>query len=526
MKRATCLVMSACLLLGSIALTVFAAGPYPTLDAQATARVATHIAGDNKTATAAYKVADTQTAAAQPTATNTPVPPTNTPVPTNTPTPTPNTLACTQTTGTDSAQNHYVACTVPLATVTGGTVTLPATAPELDFECPTSGASADPNNQAAWTVVKYWLNPAVGTYTSTVGCAQQVTTVRWIVDYLYPTPTNPIVRGSGSATPTPTPVPPTPTPLPGLVCGGVNDTTLLQNALNGGGTVTLAAGTCVIAQTLTYGSSTTLAGAGQDVTTIRNSAAHAGAIMLQPAMNRAAHFTIKNLTMDATPAPLVDNTFTVSANGTTYFTSDHVTYRNVMMMAVWTDGAGVTATDHLTISFSRVTEAQGDGFSFFGQITDSSITDSEVANCNDDGIALQENVAAYGPTGYPARWQILRNSVHDCTTRNAYGSTANGINTYGSDEVTVSDNVIRNVVSCGLNLEGGINRRATNQHAYRNSIDHAGYNHLNNPGVPPYGIKIENADNVDGGGNTIINTDFLYRNMGSTNVTGFPWPST
>lgn len=469
--------------------------------------------------------------------------------------------------GTDNADNHWVA--VRFSTpwkVTGGQVTLDATVPELDFECPSSGTTADPNDYTQWTIAHYFQNAGPGAMKSPIGCAQNVQIVRWIVDIAYQTPSNPVVLGqqSGSvipptntiapptATPRPSNAPPRPptatpiastampvpvgTPIAGTttpvqggvgVCNGVaDDTAAIQAALNQGGSVNVNAGVCIISSPLSYGSNTTLRGAGQDVTTIRNQSGMNGATMLQPARNGVAHFTLRSLTLDAVATDNEDNKVTVSADATSYFLSDHVTYRHVQQMAIWTDGAGGTATDHLRIDNSRVTEAFGDGFSFFGEIVDSSITNSEVMHCMDDAIAFQENIGHWGASGYPRNITITGNNIHDCTERNGWGSTANGINVYGSDNVTVSNNHITNVVAAGLNISYGLNRRATNIHVYNNTIDHAGYNHANNADVPPWGIKVENADNVDGGGNTVLNCDFDFRNLNSTNVTGFPWSST
>jgi hypothetical protein len=478
----------------------------------------------------------------------------------------PGTIAGVVSTGTDNADNHWVAVRFSApGKVTGGQVSLATNVPELDFECPKTGTTADPNDYTQWTITHYFQNAGPGAMKSPTGCTQDVQVVRWIVDIAYQTPTNPVVSGQLSSSlisptntvapstatprpptaipptatplpPTATPLPPTATPLPPTarpatsgvgICNGVaDDTAAIQASLKKGGVTTVNAGVCMISAPLTYGSNATLVGQGQDVTTIRNRSDLNGAIMLQPTGNGVAHFTLRNLTLDAAATTNEDNKFTVSADATSYFLSDHVTYRHVQQMAIWTDGAGGTATNHLSIDNSRVMEAFGDGFSFFGEIVDSSITNSEVMHCMDDAIAFQEKIGYWGASGYPRNITITGNNIHDCTERNSFGSTANGINVYGSDNVTVNNNHITNVVAAGLNLSYGLNRRATNIHAYNNTIDQAGYNHAGNPGVPPWGIKVENADNVDGGGNTIVNCEWAFRNYNSTNVTGFPWPST
>jgi hypothetical protein len=478
------------------------------------------------------RIAPTATAV-RPTATA--IPPTATQLPpTATPPTTPN--------GSDNAGNHWagLVLTAPMA-VTSESVTVAVTTPTVAFQCP-KVANADFSLNEQWNDM--WQRTNVATGKLTVSQTTPLCTadrLRVAVDRAYPAPQFTV----GGTAPPPTTVPPTATPLPptstpitktatpvaGAVgtCDGVtDDTAAIQAALNKGGTVTVKAGACIISSTLRYGSSMTLQGQGQDVTTIRNRAGLNGAIMLQPVGLRVANFTVRNITLDAQATSNEDAKFTVNADATSYFLSDHVTYRHVMQMAVWTDGAGGTATDHLTVQNSIVTEAFGDGFSFFGQITDASILSNEVMHCMDDGIAFQEKVGYWGTQGYPTRITITGNYVHDCTQRNSWGSTANGINIFGSDSVTVNNNRVTNVVSDGLRLTGGVARRATNVHAYGNTVVNSGANYVAGSGVPAWCIHIDQSDSVDGGNNTVTpgSTGDVFRNINSTNVAGFPWSST
>jgi hypothetical protein len=464
-------------------------------------------------------------------------------------------LTGTPSSGSDDAGNHWAGLTLATpGAVTGESVTVGVTTPALIFNCP-KPAVVNPNfaHNGDWDTQWQHVNLTAGTISVTQATPLcTASKLRVAVDAALPAPTFSISGTSGGATATPTKIPATATsahtavtatntPRPptatstktaaagvGVCDGRTDDSAALQDALTKGGIVIVNAGTCIISSPLTYPSNSTLQGAGQDVTTLRNKAGLNGAVMLQPAADRVTRFTVKDLTLDAQATSNEDNKFTINANATSYFLSDHVTYRHVMQMAVWSDGANATATDHLTIQDSRVTEAFGDGFSFFGQITDASILNNEVTGCMDDGIAFQEKVGYWGPQGYPTRITITGNTVHDCVQRNSWGSTANGINIFGSDNVTVSNNRITNVVSDGLRLTGGVNRRATNIHAYGNTVVNSGANYVAGSGVPPWCIHIDQSDWVDGGSNALTagSTGDVFRNINSTNVTGFPWTST
>src|SRR6185437_807663 len=107
-------------------------------------------------------------------------------------------------------------------------------------------------------------------------------------------------------------------------------------------------------------------------------------------------------------------------------------------VGAWMDGA----FDHLTFSGMRIRDTTADGINFHGGVTNSSVTNSDIRNTGDDGLALW----ADSSIGADANDTFSNNTVQ-------YPILANGIAVYGGHDNTVSGN---RVVDAGLTQGGGI----------------------------------------------------------------------
>ncbi|WP_328914513.1 MULTISPECIES: choice-of-anchor D domain-containing protein [unclassified Streptomyces] len=109
-----------------------------------------------------------------------------------------------------------------------------------------------------------------------------------------------------------------------------------------------------------------------------------------------------------------------------------------MKVGAWMDGP----MDKLTFSGLRIRDTTADGVNFHGGVTNSTVTNSDIRNTGDDGIATWADSAL----GADANDTISDNTV---TTQ----ILANGIAIYGGHDNTVSGNL---VVDTGLAQGGGI----------------------------------------------------------------------
>ncbi|MFG2965982.1 choice-of-anchor D domain-containing protein [Streptomyces sp. NPDC048288] len=109
-----------------------------------------------------------------------------------------------------------------------------------------------------------------------------------------------------------------------------------------------------------------------------------------------------------------------------------------MKVGAWMDGP----MDGLTFSGVRIRDTTADGINFHGAVTNSKVTDSDIRNTGDDGIATW----ADSGIGADANDTISDNTV-------SLQILANGIAIYGGHDNTVSGN---RVVDSGITQGGGI----------------------------------------------------------------------
>ena len=109
-----------------------------------------------------------------------------------------------------------------------------------------------------------------------------------------------------------------------------------------------------------------------------------------------------------------------------------------LKVGAWMDGP----MDHLTFSGMRIRDTTADGINFHGAVTNSTVTNSDLRNTGDDGIATW----ADSQEGADANDTISNNTVQ-------LQILANGIAIYGGHDNTVSGNL---VVDSGISQGGGI----------------------------------------------------------------------
>jgi hypothetical protein len=109
-----------------------------------------------------------------------------------------------------------------------------------------------------------------------------------------------------------------------------------------------------------------------------------------------------------------------------------------MKVGAWMDGP----MDGLTFSGLRIRDTTADGINFHGGVTNSTVTNSDIRNTGDDGIATW----ADSSEGADASDTISNNTVQ-------LQMLANGIAIYGGHDNTVSGNLVQDT---GINQGGGI----------------------------------------------------------------------
>ncbi|MCA1217918.1 choice-of-anchor D domain-containing protein [Streptomyces sp. 8L] len=107
-------------------------------------------------------------------------------------------------------------------------------------------------------------------------------------------------------------------------------------------------------------------------------------------------------------------------------------------VGAWMDGP----MDKLTLSGLRIRDTTADGINFHGGVTNSTVTNSDIRNTGDDGIATWADSAL----GADANDTISHNTVQ-------LQMLANGIAIYGGHDNTVSGNLVQDT---GLTQGGGI----------------------------------------------------------------------
>jgi hypothetical protein len=109
-----------------------------------------------------------------------------------------------------------------------------------------------------------------------------------------------------------------------------------------------------------------------------------------------------------------------------------------MKVGAWMDGP----MTNLTFSGMRIRDTTADGINFHGGVTDSTVTDSNIRNTGDDGIATWAD-SSIGADAY--------DTISDNTVQ--LQQLANGIAIYGGNNNTVTGNLVQDT---GINQGGGI----------------------------------------------------------------------
>jgi parallel beta-helix repeat protein len=219
---------------------------------------------------------------------------------------------------------------------------------------------------------------------------------------------------------------------------GVNDATSAFNAAisaaGSGGTVWIPPGTYNIPGHISV-NNVTIAGAGMWYSTVTGTApGFYGNSAPSPSTNvHLQNFAIFGNVQERDDSAQVNGIGGAMSNSTVsniWIEHDKV--------GAWMDGP----MDKLTFSGMRIRDTTADGINFHGGVTNSTVTNSDIRNTGDDGIATW----ADSSLGADANDTISNNTVQ-------LQMLANGIAIYGGHDNTVSGNL---VVDTGITQGGGI----------------------------------------------------------------------
>jgi parallel beta-helix repeat protein len=224
----------------------------------------------------------------------------------------------------------------------------------------------------------------------------------------------------------------------GADASGVNDATSAFNAAisaaGSGGTVWIPPGTYNIPGHISV-NNVTIAGAGMWYSTVTGTApGFYGNSAPSPSSNvHLQNFAIFGNVQERDDSAQVNGIGGAMSNSTVsniWIEHDKV--------GAWMDGP----MDRLTFSGMRIRDTTADGINFHGGVTNSTVTNSDIRNTGDDGIATW----ADSSLGADANDTISNNTVQ-------LQMLANGIAIYGGHDNTVSGNL---VVDTGITQGGGI----------------------------------------------------------------------
>jgi hypothetical protein len=224
----------------------------------------------------------------------------------------------------------------------------------------------------------------------------------------------------------------------GADASGVADSTSAFNAAiaaaGSGGTVWIPPGTYNIPGHIMV-NNVTIAGAGMWYSTVTGTAP---GFYGNSAPNPSTNVHLQNFAISGNVQERDDS---AQVNGIGGAMSDS-TVSNIwiehMKVGAWMDGP----MDKLTFSGMRIRDTTADGINFHGGVTNSTVTNSDIRNTGDDGIATW----ADSGIGADANDTISNNTVQ-------LQMLANGIAIYGGHDNTVSGNL---VVDTGITQGGGI----------------------------------------------------------------------
>jgi hypothetical protein len=250
--------------------------------------------------------------------------------------------------------------------------------------------------------------------------------------------------------------------------------------------------------------------------------------MLRPERDGLASVTVQRLTFDQR-ADWYDRNgdsatdWLLDVGGTTNMVVQDTAFRRVRTIGVYSHTTASNPVVGLKVLRNHVYEANGDGFSFFGAFQDFLIDGNTVENTKDDAIAVQSS----GLSDVPRNIKITNNTVLNCVSRSTFGSTPNGINSWGAEQVTISGNTVRNVLANGIRVgTSDVGLRGSTLLVTGNVISGAGTNNATSGSgttVPANGISIIGADHVYVSANQVSNSKHLdYAVQDSTDVQGVP----
>jgi hypothetical protein len=224
----------------------------------------------------------------------------------------------------------------------------------------------------------------------------------------------------------------------GADASGVNDSTGAFNAAiaaaGANGTVWIPQGTFRVTSHIAV-NNIAIRGAGMWYSTVKGpNVGFYGNFPPTPSSNvRMSNFLIEGDVQDRCDSCAV-NGIGGAFNNSTF---DHVWIEHTKVGA-WLDGP-FTGT---TLSYMRIRNQTADAVNFHGGVTNSSVTNSDIRNTGDDGLAMWSDAAVGANNG---------NSFTNNTV--SVQVLANGIAIYGGTNTTVSGN---KVVDTGLQQGGGI----------------------------------------------------------------------
>jgi F5/8 type C domain/Abnormal spindle-like microcephaly-assoc'd, ASPM-SPD-2-Hydin len=219
---------------------------------------------------------------------------------------------------------------------------------------------------------------------------------------------------------------------------GVNDSTSAFNAAIGaagpGGTVWIPPGTYNIPGHISV-NNVTIAGAGMWYSTVTG-AAPGFYGNSAPSPSTGVH--LKNFAISGNVQDRCDSCQVNGIGGAMSNSTVSNIWIEHMKVGAWMDGP----MTGLTFSGMRIRDTTADGINFHGGVTNSTVTNSDIRNTGDDGIATWADASI----GADANDTISDNTVQ-------LQQLANGIAIYGGHDNTVTGNL---VVDTGITQGGGI----------------------------------------------------------------------
>jgi alpha-1,3-glucanase-like protein/F5/8 type C domain-containing protein/centrosomal CEP192-like protein len=219
---------------------------------------------------------------------------------------------------------------------------------------------------------------------------------------------------------------------------GVNDSTGAFNAAisaaGPGGTVWIPPGTYNIPGHISV-NDVTVAGAGMWYSTITGTAP---GFYGNSAPNPSTNVHLQNFAISGDVQERCDSCQVNGIGGAMSNSTVSNIWIEHMKVGAWMDGP----MSGLTFSGMRIRDTTADGINLHGGVTNSTITDSDIRNTGDDGIALWADSSIGADSGDT----ISNNTVQ-------LQQLANGIAVYGGNNNTVSGNL---VVDTGITQGGGI----------------------------------------------------------------------